>query len=130
MSPTPRAARLAAVSLLAASCLVWGASAARAEQAKPSQPRRLDTITIEGEIPLPQVLFITSRGAARFDDGLVFWFLPDAAGLAQALGGPLRPAASPCDLRAPEMVPAVGTANPAAAPTTAPRPVAPKEGVR
>jgi len=32
----------------------------------PSVPRRLDDIRIEGEIPVPQVLFITAREQRRF----------------------------------------------------------------
>ena len=38
--------------------------------------RTLETITIEGAVDVPQVLFITSRDNARFDDGLGWTFLP------------------------------------------------------
>lgn len=34
----------------------------------PAGPRTLDEITIEGEIPVPQVLFITARDQRRFLD--------------------------------------------------------------
>jgi len=34
------------------------------------EPRTLDAITIEGEIAVPQVLFITARDQHRYSDGL------------------------------------------------------------
>jgi hypothetical protein len=42
------------------------AAPAAAPAAAPSAPRRLDEIHIEGEIPVPQVLFITAREQRRF----------------------------------------------------------------
>ena len=42
------------------------AAAATTTPAKPPSPRTLDEITIEGEIPVPQVLFITARDQRRF----------------------------------------------------------------
>ena len=47
---------------------------------EPAAPttRTLDAITIEGAVDVPQVLFITSRENARFDDGLGWAFLPAA----------------------------------------------------
>lgn len=47
------------------------------ERAAPAT-RTLDAITIEGAVDVPQVLFITSRENARFDDGLGWTFLPAA----------------------------------------------------
>ena len=36
--------------------------------AKPEMPRTLDDVHIEGEIPVPQVLFITARDQRRYMD--------------------------------------------------------------
>jgi hypothetical protein len=44
------------------------AKAATAPQAAKAAPRRLEDIRIEGEIPVPQVLFITARDQRRFLD--------------------------------------------------------------
>ena len=43
-------------------------SAGATADAKPSGPRTLQDIHIEGEIPTPQVLFITARDQRRFVD--------------------------------------------------------------
>jgi len=45
-----------------------GASAAAAERDSLAGPRTLDEIYIQGEIPVPQVLFITARDQRRFLD--------------------------------------------------------------
>ncbi len=57
--------------------VVVGLMAGVATAADPT--RTLDAITIEGAVDVPQVLFITSRDNARFDDGLGWSFLPAAA---------------------------------------------------
>jgi hypothetical protein len=44
------------------------AKSAPAAEAKRSAPRRLEDIQIEGEVPVPQVLFITARDQRRFMD--------------------------------------------------------------
>ena len=41
---------------------------APAANATPAGPRRLDDIHIEGEIPVPQVLFVSAREQRRFLD--------------------------------------------------------------
>lgn len=48
-----------------------------------AEPQRtLDEITIEGEVPLPQVLFISSRETPRYQDHLHRRFLPSSLQLA------------------------------------------------
>lgn len=49
-----------------------------AENEKTEAVRTLDAITIEGAVDVPQVLFITSRDNARFDDQLGWTFLRPA----------------------------------------------------
>ena len=44
------------------------AATAPAANATPAGPRRLDDIHIEGEIPVPQVLFVSAREQRRFLD--------------------------------------------------------------
>ena len=61
--------RIAAIVLLAMG--LWAGTAAATDPT-----RTLETITIEGAVDVPQVLFITSRDNARFDDGLGWTFLP------------------------------------------------------
>jgi len=57
--------------------------------------RTLDAITIEGAVDVPQVLFITSRDNARFDDGLGWMFLRTADEILAGVTLPavIRPAA-------------------------------------
>ncbi len=64
--------RTATILFVAICLLAGGASAA-------DPTRTLEAITIEGAVDVPQVLFITSRDNARFDDGLGWSFLPAAA---------------------------------------------------
>jgi len=52
--------------------------------------RTLETITIEGEIAVPQVLFITSRDQPRYRDGLASRFRPGALDVARATRMPVR----------------------------------------
>ncbi len=58
--------------------MIMGLWAGAATAADPPT-RTLEAITIEGAVDVPQVLFITSRDNARFDDGLGWSFLPAAA---------------------------------------------------
>ncbi len=60
-----RARHLLVVLGLVGGCI---AVADRARAATPSPPRRLEDIQIEGEVPVPQVLFITTREQRRFMD--------------------------------------------------------------
>ena len=55
--------------------MIMGLWAGAATAADPPT-RTLEAITIEGAVDVPQVLFITSRDNARFDDGLGWTFLP------------------------------------------------------
>ena len=70
--------------LIAALALPVGLTVGAAGAADPPQDqaasttRTLDAITIEGAVDVPQVLFITSRDNARFEDGLGWWYLPAA----------------------------------------------------
>jgi hypothetical protein len=62
---------------------------------KSSQPRTgairtLDAINIEGEIAVPQVLFITSRDYPRYRDGLRFLFRKSKLEVARSLDLPAR----------------------------------------
>ena len=52
--------------------------------------RTLDAITIEGEIAVPQVLFITSRDYPRYRDGLGVNFRMTTIGVARSLDQPRR----------------------------------------
>ena len=52
--------------------------------------RTLDAITIEGEIAVPQVLFITSRDYPRYRDGLGLKFRLNAIDVARSLDLPER----------------------------------------
>ncbi len=65
------------------------AVSALAEDKKPPT-RTLDDITIEGAVDVPQVLFITSRGNVRFDDGLGWSFIDAAADSLTAPTLPVR----------------------------------------
>jgi len=52
--------------------------------------RTLEAITIEGEIAVPQVLFITSRDFRRYRDGLALKFRMNSFGVAQSVELPAR----------------------------------------
>jgi len=53
-------------------------------------PRRLDDIAIEGEIPVPQVLFITARDQRRFLDASPSRYVRTSRQLADATPAPTR----------------------------------------
>jgi len=65
-------------------------------------PRTLEEITIEGEVRLPQVLFITSRESTRPLDWLDHYAPPDAAEVARTTPLPSRidviPSSEPADV--------------------------------
>jgi hypothetical protein len=66
-------------------------TAAARPAAKPKKPaavRTIDAITIEGEIAVPQVLFITSRDNRRYRDGLGKQFRMSTTDVARALTAP------------------------------------------
>jgi hypothetical protein len=80
--------------------LVPGALALAAEPAgnEPTETvRTLDAITIEGAVDVPQVLFITSRDNARFDDALGWTYIRSAEQMTTERAWPLviRPDAYP-----------------------------------
>ncbi len=52
--------------------------------------RTIDAINIEGEIAVPQVLFITSRDNRRYRDGLGKQFRMSTLDVARALAAPSR----------------------------------------
>ena len=79
-----RASRIAAASLAAAAL-----TAAAPAPAAPTA-RTLDEITIEGELRLPQVLFITSRESVRPLDWLDHYAPPSAAEVARDTPLPSR----------------------------------------
>lgn len=71
------------------------AAAAADVQAAPSKGRgeamrTLQAITIEGEIAVPQVLFITSRDYPRYRDGLALKFRMSALDVARSADRPTR----------------------------------------
>ena len=56
----------------------------------------LDEINIEGEISVPQVLFITARDRARFHDPLYRLYLKSGTELGSEITFPLPRGARPC----------------------------------
>ena len=82
---------------LAALCLLLAAAPGAPALAgpppgRPPAPRTLEEVHIEGEIPVPQVLFITARDVRRYRDGLGLKFQLRAidAGHAAVLPSALR----------------------------------------
>ncbi len=51
-------------------------------------PRTLDEISIEGEVAMPQVWFVTARELPRYHDGVEWLLEPRAATLEQLLATP------------------------------------------
>jgi hypothetical protein len=66
------------------------AAPAAATTKKPAGVRTLEAINIEGEIAVPQVLFITARDTRRFRDGLGATYRMSAVDVARALTLPGR----------------------------------------
>jgi hypothetical protein len=62
----------------------------KASQSRTGAIRTLDAINIEGEIAVPQVLFITSRDYPRYRDGLRFEFRESKLEVARSLDLPAR----------------------------------------
>ena len=67
---------LLVVLLLSVATSAW---AEEKSQPKKSTPRTLDEINIEGEVDMPQVLFITARERFRTDDKLHRLYLKSCA---------------------------------------------------
>jgi hypothetical protein len=66
-------------------------AAARAPKpAKKAAVRTLDAIRIEGEIDVPQVLFITARDTRRFRDGTGSRYQATPAGVVKSVTSPHR----------------------------------------
>ena len=74
---------------------------ARAEE----EPRTLDAVTIEGEVRLPEVLFITSRDVARPLDWLDHYSGPGCADLAKEIDPPFDVTIVPAPAESPDVVP-------------------------
>lgn len=92
--PRPRFARamIAAVLVAVLVSLAWTASPAQAAPTKGRSEamRTLEAINIEGEIAVPQVLFITSRDYPRYRDGLALKFRMSALDVARSVDRPTR----------------------------------------
>ncbi|MCP4573438.1 MAG: hypothetical protein GY838_13865 [bacterium] len=58
--------------------------------------RTLETITIEGAVDLPRVMFITSRDNVRYDDGLGWSYLPGVDEILADVEPPTVVASYPC----------------------------------
>ncbi len=69
--------------------MLWSSLAA-AQQRKPDAVRTLTDINIEGEIAVPQVLFITSRDYPRFRDGLGKQLRMTSLDVARSINVPTR----------------------------------------
>ena len=73
---------------------IFAPAQAADEKASPKKPagaiRTIDAITIEGEIAVPQVLFITSRDNRRYRDGIGKLYRKNTSELARALNAPDR----------------------------------------
>jgi hypothetical protein len=79
--------------LFAVACaIVLGGGNAQSapSRARDKATRTLDAITIEGEIAVPQVLFITSRDFRRHRDGLDSKYRKNALEVARPTGLPTR----------------------------------------
>ncbi len=63
---------------------------ALAEDKPETAARTLDTVAIEGEIDVPQVLFISSRDHLRFHDDLADGYRPDPLTVIRGAVLPLR----------------------------------------
>jgi hypothetical protein len=81
-SPIAIVATAAVLALFSVEC----AFAAPSE--KPARVRTLDEITIEGEIPLPQVLFVTATESARIESAFARLYTPSALDIGSAAALP------------------------------------------
>jgi len=83
---------------------------ATASPARTAGPRRLEDIHIEGEVPVPQVLFITARDQRRFLESHHDLYLRTSKELGEATPLPARvvltPTAAPTPASAPVAPPA------------------------
>lgn len=69
----------------------WAATAAAAEPARTAEPvQTLDAITIEGDVAVPQVLFITSRDHPRHHEDLGLALRPGPLAVARGASAPTR----------------------------------------
>lgn len=80
---TPRVALVRPFMTLLAFLAVVPISTTRAQTADTDAIPTLDDIIIEGELVVPQVLFITARDQYRYDDYMYTAYLSTSLGLAQ-----------------------------------------------
>jgi len=74
-----------------------GAATAKKAGDRTAAPRTLESITIEGEVAVPQVLFITARDVRRFRDGLGKSYQKDPLALIRSVSGPTRVRMTTCN---------------------------------
>ncbi len=101
------------------------ATTAAATVARPAGPRRLEDIQIEGEVPVPQVLFITARDQRRFLESHHDLYLRTSRELGESTPLPARVVLTPAGSSA---TPASPGATPAPGTTPVPAPVTPTKG--
>jgi hypothetical protein len=78
----------------------WCQASVDTETQAPAQSTRtLDAITIEGEIAVPQVLFVTSRDHPRYRDGLRYRYRKAALDLGRNVELPSRLRVDPNAMR-------------------------------
>jgi len=76
--------------MVAVLCISAVRSHAAPSKGRSEAMRTLQAITIEGEIAVPQVLFITSRDYPRYRDGLALKFRMSALDVARSADRPTR----------------------------------------
>lgn len=114
-----RSAKTVAKSGARATAKVAGTAASTVRAAG---PRRLEDIHIEGEVPVPQVLFITARDQRRFLESHHDMYLRTSRELGEMTPLPARVVLTP----APGATPASGMATPSGAAPAPPATPAPK----
>ena len=87
---TRTAASLVLAGMVVTLCISAVRSHAAPSKGRSEAMRTLQAITIEGEIAVPQVLFITSRDYPRYRDGLALKFRMSALDVARSADRPTR----------------------------------------
>ena len=91
-SSAPKTKRRTTTTSVSGKTASRGATATAAKSAAPKDgaPRRLTDVHIEGEMPVPQVLFITARDQRRYVDFQHQRYLRDSRALGAATATPTR----------------------------------------